>query len=227
MIRLYHFPWVPEAQRVRLALAYKQVHWEDHALGYEDDATFFELGIARQVPVLQLADAGPPLTDSWDILWRIDDLFPDTPPLVSGCIEASAWRALVDWRTGADAVLQRLYAPTAPAWRGLGDDPQACAAYRTEVERRFGLGLEALANDRYAGFEQFTRLSRLPQLAAHLAQRRFYTGRTSVADLVLCADLSPLQLLDGISLPIDLLYYLDRVAQTCHLDLRSGLLADD
>lgn len=227
MVRVYHFRWVPEAQRLRLALAGKGVEWEDHPLDYQDDATFFELGVARRVPVLRIGTDSGPLTDVNEILWRIDELFPDTPPLVTGRLAEEAWRALLDWRSRADALLQRLYAPLAPAWQGLGDDPDALAAYRSEVEGRFGVSLEALANDRYAGYTQFARMSRLPELAAMLARERFYAGRPSIADAVLGADLFPLQLLDGVALPIDLLYYLERVTESFGLDLRRGLLSGE
>ncbi len=91
---------------------------------------------------------------------------------------------------------------------------------------RYGLSLEALANDRYAGYQQLERLSRLTELARHLSRNRFYSGAISIADLLLTADLFPLQLHDGLSLPVDLMYYLERVQETCGLDLRQGLVTD-
>jgi glutaredoxin 2 len=100
------------------------------------------------------------------------------------------------------------------------------AAYKAGVANKYGLSLEALANDRYAGYQQLARLSRLTQLARHLSQNRFYTGAISIADLLLTADLFPLQLHDGLSLPVDLMYYLERVQDTCGLDLRRGLVVD-
>lgn len=224
MTRLYHFWSEPGAQRLRLALGYKGVEYEDHPLDYHDDETFFELGLARGVPVLQLAD-GSLHTDSVSILERIDTLFPAAPPLVEGRIEAGAWKALLDWRARCDAVLQRLYAPARPGYAGIGDDAESLAAYKAEVERRFGMSVEALANDRYDGYAQLDRLTDLRALAAHLARHRFYTGAPSIADMLLCADLYPLQLLDGISLPIDLLYYLGRVEEACGISLRDGWLA--
>ena len=224
MPTLYHFWSSPQSQRIRLALGHKGVEFDDRALAYHDDETFFELGIARTVPVLQLDD-GQLLTDSQSILWRIDELFPGTPPLVAGCIDESAWSALLDWRHRCDAVLERLYAPARPAYHGIGDDPESLAAYKAEVQERFGMSVEELANDRYDGYGQLERLTRLPELARHLARQRFYMGPISVADMLLCADLSPLQVLDGVTLPIDFMYYLGRVEEACHLSLGDGLLA--
>jgi glutaredoxin 2 len=221
---LYHFWSSPQAQRVRLALEYKAVPYDNHPLAYHDDETFFDLGVSRQVPILELDD-GSLLTDSLQILWRIDELFPGTPALVDGRIDETAWRALVDWRERCDSVLERLYAPVRPAYAGIGDDDAALKAYKAEVQRRFGMSVEELANDRYDGFAQLDRLTRLSALTRHLADNRYYMGHESIADLVLCADLAPLQTLDGVSLPIDLMYYLGRVAERCGTDLESGLLA--
>ncbi|OBS08055.1 glutathione S-transferase [Acidihalobacter prosperus] len=221
---LYHFWSSPESQRVRLALGYKGVDYADQALAYDDDETFFELGVARQVPLLRLDD-GRLLTDSTDILWRIDEFFPDGPTLVSGRIDAAAWTALLEWRVRVHHVLERLYAPIRPAYRDIGGDPAILAAYKAEVEARFGMSLEALANDRYDGYAQLRQLSRLDELARHLAQRRFYMGEISIADLLLAADLYPIQIHDGIALPIDLMYYLQRVGETCATPLSEGQLA--
>jgi glutathione S-transferase len=224
MTTLYYFHSSPQSQRLRLALAFKGVPFEDRALTWGDDETFFELGIALQVPVLQLDD-GRLLTDSLEVLRRIDTLFPGTKPLVEGCIGEPVWQALLDWRADCDAVLERLYAPVRPAWMEIGGNAEALAAYRQEMERRFGMSLEALANDRRDGFEQFARMSRLPLLARHLAQNSYYTGEMSIADILLCADLYPLQLLDGVSLPVDLMYYLERVEDRCGLSPGDDLLA--
>jgi glutaredoxin 2 len=209
---------------VRLALGYKGIDYDDHPLDYDDDETFFELGLARTVPIL-MPDAGPPLTDSIAILERIDELFPGDRPLVEGRIDPAAWSAMLDWRGRCEAVLERLYTPGAPAYAGLGDLPEALAAYKAEVEHRYGMSLEALANDRYDGFGQFDRLTGLNALARHLSERRYYMGEPSIADALLAADLYPLQILDGISLPIDLMYYLRRVEETCATSLDAGLLS--
>lgn len=225
MPALYHFWSDAPSQRVRLALGCKGIDYRDVPLAYDDDETFFELGIARQVPVLQL-DNGELLHDSTDILWRIDSLFPGEPPLAEARIDTSAWEALLDWRKRVDAVLERLYAPVRPAFRNIGADEATLAAYKAEVQRRLGMTVEELANDRYAGYAQLDSLTNLKKLGRHLAERGFYMGEISIADMVLTADLFPLQALDGIALPIDLMYYLDRVERSCGVSLREGYLTD-
>lgn len=224
MPTLFHFWSSPASQRVRLALEYKRISYEDHPLDYRNDETFFELGLARTVPILQLDD-GRLLTDSSDILFRIDDLFPDTSQLVQNRINLEAWEALLAWRHRVRHVLERLYAPIRPAYRDIGEDSTVLTAYKADVENQFGMPLEALANDRYDGFAQLRQLSRLDELARHLAQSRFYMGDISIADLVLTADLYPIQLHDGLSLPIDMMYYFQRVSEACGASLATGLLA--
>lgn len=223
MTALYYFHSSSNSQRVRLALGYKQLAWDDRPVAYADDETFFELGVARHVPVLRL-DEGRLLTDSREILRSVDELFPGTPPLVTGRIDAAAWQALMEWRERVDPILERLRAPALPAYAEIGAEPDTLAAYKAEVQHRFGMSVEELANDRYSGYAQFERITRPNALAKHLARSGFYMGEPSIADLVLAADLYILQVLDGISLPLDLLYYFERVQDTCNIRLSDDLL---
>lgn len=223
MTELYFSPSAPLAQRVRLALGYKNVAYLATALEYDDDETWFELGISRRDCVLRLSD-GTLLDDSIVILERADSLFGGAP-IMDGVLPLDAWRALLDWRSQIDALLARLYAPLLPAYSDIAASEAHLAAYKREVEQRFGLSVEALSNDRYDGYSQLAARSRLSELARHLAQLRFYYGgRISAADFVLAADLYPLQLLDGVSLPLDLMYYFERVAERCGVDLREYIV---
>ncbi|MHB1514688.1 MAG: glutathione S-transferase N-terminal domain-containing protein [Acidiferrobacteraceae bacterium] len=220
-----HFFWsAPEAARVRLALSYKRIPFVQTPLRYDDDETFFEFGIARQ-PFILKTDDGSLFVDSITVLERIDQLFPGKP-LWEGIVEPQAWRALLDWRQRADPMLARLYAAVLPGFSDIGGDPGTLEAYKREVQNRFGLILEDLVNDRYAGFAQLDRITRFKELGAHLAERRFYLGRSSSADMLLAADLFPLQLLDGVGMPVDLMYYLERVERACGCSLRDGLITE-
>lgn len=218
---LYFFHSSAESQRVRLALGFKRLAHEEHPLGYDDDETFFELGVARTVPLLKTGDTL--LTDSLRILETLDSLEPERP-ILTGVVPPEAWRALLDWRASVEALFARLHAPVAPAYADIGASEQTLAQYKAEVAGRFGMSLEELANDRYSAFAQLARASRLPELARHLARERFYLGWPTAADMLLAADLSPLTLLDGVSLPIDLVYYIERVEAECGVSLRDGLL---
>ncbi|MHB1174645.1 MAG: glutathione S-transferase family protein [Sulfuriferula sp.] len=222
-LRLLHFWSSMPAQRVRLALAYKGADHELAALGHDDDATFFELGIAHADLVLCLAD-GSLHTDSLAILRQLDG-WVGGKPVFDGLIETAAWQALLDWRQSAGHLLDRLYAPVAPAFADIGSDPAIQAAYKAQIEHRYNMSVEALSNDRYDGFSQFAAQSRLVELARHLGQQRFYAGgKFSACDLLLACDLFPLQLLDGVTMPLDLMYYIERVEKICGASLRDGLI---
>lgn len=223
MVKLYHFWSSMAAQQVRLALAYKGIAHECVAVAQDDDATFFELGIARSPLVLQLDD-GSLQTDAAHILENMDSWFGQTP-IFDGILDQATWKALLDWRTSVDHVLQRLYAPVLPAFHDIAASEVTLAAYKAGVEQRFGMSVEALSNDRYDGFQQLSGMSRLPELARHLGKNKFYTGgRLSAADLVIACDLFPLQLLDGVTVPMDLMYYIQRIENTCGASLRDGLI---
>jgi glutathione S-transferase len=224
MHTLYYFAHDAQAQRLRLAFGAKHVPLDLQPVPWFDDETFFDLGIARRSPVLR-APNGTLHTESVAVLAEIDCLLPGEPSLHTDVIDDAAWAALLDWRHKVDAVLERLYAPLAPGFRGIGDDADALTDYKAAVRHRFGMTLEELANDRYDGFAQFSRLSRLTDLARHLARERFYVGRLSIADCLLAADLYPLQMHDGVNLPVDMLYYLRRVEESCGVDLNRDWLA--
>lgn len=222
MITLYHFWWSPESQCVRLALGYKEIPYDDRPVAFDDDETFFTLGIARQVPVLRLDD-GTLLMESLAIVRHLDQYWPQNP-VFEGVGPSRAWEELLAWRNSAAPVLARLQAPVLPAYRGIGDEDHSLAACKAEVLHRFGCSIEELSNDRYAAFDQLMKLAQLKSLASHLAKSRFYFGSPSAADMLLAADLFPLQLLDGVTMPIDLMYYIQRVEDACHTSLRAGLL---
>jgi len=203
-------------------MGYKGIAYDDRPLAFDDDETFFELGVARQVPVLQ-RDDGMLMTGSLAILRELDHYWPQRP-IFEGTVPPPVWDALLAWRSAADMLLARLHAPVLPAYQGIGDSDQTLAAYKSEITRRFGAGVEELSNDRYAAFDQLMKLAQLKALAAHLSKNHFYLGMPSAADMLLAADLFPLQLLDGVTLPIDLMYYIRRVEDTCQTSLRNGLL---
>lgn len=219
--RLLYSPSEIAANRVRLALGYKQIPYEAIAVAQHDDETFFDLGIARVGCVLDVN--GNLLTDTIAILEQADRLL-GGPSLMDGVLPADAWRALLAWRNSIDAILARLYAPVLPAYSDISATDMTLSAYKASVEHRFGMSVEALSNDRYDGFAQLARRSHLPQLSQHLAHEKFYYGGgLTAADLIIAADFFPLQLLDGVTLPLDLMYYFERVTRACGTSLRENI----
>ncbi|MHB1532786.1 hypothetical protein [Acidithiobacillus sp.] len=54
-------------------------------------------------------------------------------------------------------------------------------------------------------------------------RKGFYGTTLSLVDIVLTADLHLLRLLDGVTIPLDLLYYFQRVATVCGVSLEDGM----
>ncbi len=218
---LYHFWSDTGSQRVRLALGYKKVSYIDTPLSYLEDEAFFDLGVSRSVPILKMPDTQLK-TNVDEILWNIDTLFPTENTLVKGIIDEQAWQALRDWRSKIDAILTRMLAPALLNYVDIAADEESVAAYKRQVLKQYKMSAEALANDRYAAYDQLAQMTNMKALGSHLSQNQFYMGKLSIADVLITADFYPLQCLDGVNLPIDILYYLARVEKACNIDLQQG-----
>ena len=223
MIKFYHRWSSMAAQQVRLALHYKSVEFISAPLTQDDDALWFDWGAARADLAL-LIPGHPIQTDALAILAELDTQTSGAP-IYQGIIDLEAWQALLTWRDANQNILQRLYAPVLPAFIDIGANETDLAQYKTTVALAYGMSVEALSNDRYDGYKQFAAQSHLTELGSHLAKHKFYlNGRFSACDIVLACDLFPLQLLDGVTLPIDLMYYIKRIEATCGGSLRDGLI---
>ncbi len=224
MIRLYHRWSSMDAQKVRLALSYKAVEFCSEPLAQDDDALWFDLGTARADLALLIPEQ-PIQTDAIAILASLDDQV-TAVPIHNGLVDTQAWQALLAWRDANKNVLMRLYAPVLPAFIDIGANAADLAQYKAYAGRTYGMSVEALSNDRYDGYNQFAAQSHLFELGTHLAKNKFYlNGSFSACDIVLACDLFPLQLLDGVTFPIDLMYYIKRIETICHISLRDGLIS--
>lgn len=220
--KLYYQPWRPEGARLRLALAASGCSYETMALPFAAEAVFFELGLGEYPVVLQANSQTETklYTDSLAVLQAFSALCPESK---LATVSHADWQGLQAWHSANALLLERLYAPVALAARTFSEET-AREDYKNQIWQRFDQSVEALANDRYEAFQQFARQSQLHALSQHLEKKRFYNGQCSAADCWLTADLFPLQFLDGISLPIGLRYYWQRVMAFCGCDLSADWL---
>lgn len=218
---LYHRWSSVEGQMLRMVLGAKGLHWNDHPCALRDQESAFDLGFA-ELPVLVHAD-GQAQQGKLAELAALDARYPDTPALHSS-IPAAEWEAFVQWRAGLTALGDRLIAPVLPAYEEICGDPEDMEFYRQECERRFQQSIESLANDRYGAYQQLENRGRLRELGKVLAKQRCYTGTLSLIDIVLTADFHLLRLLDGVTIPLDLQYYFQRVAEACGVSLNDGMI---
>lgn len=220
MATLYHYPFCPPAQRVRLALGAKGHPAELVALPYTDLATPVELAGKKQVPIY-VTDDGEALLESEAILRRIEVEAPE-PPLFEGAIDPADYEALKAWMAEFEGLVDRLRGPTQLGYTGLGDDADAAEYFRRQLETRTGVQIEELVNARYADYLDFEAGAELKRFANVLAKSRFFSGRLSVADLHIVSEWGFLRWVDGIHPPLDLLYYFARVEEACGVRLASG-----
>ncbi|MEW5791983.1 MAG: glutathione S-transferase N-terminal domain-containing protein [Pseudomonadota bacterium] len=220
-IALYHHWSSPACARLRLALGAKGLDYDSRPLAYTDFGMPLDLGFDRKLPIVEWPD-GSRGNDSLALLLELEHRYP-VPALLEGVVAAAEWQAFLDWRTRLEPLLARLIAPVRTGFAEIGGEPDALALYKEECVQRFGMSPEALSNDRYDGFLQLERLGRLRELARQLAKTRFYAGRLSLIDIILTADFNLLRLLDGVTVPLDLMYYFQRVAEACGADLDAGL----
>jgi glutaredoxin 2 len=220
MATLYHYPFCPPAQRVRLALGAKGRGVDLVALPYTDLETPVELAGKKQLPIY-VTDGGEALLESETILRRLEAEAPE-PPLFEGAIEAADYEALKAWMGEFDQLVDRLRGPTQLGYAGLGDDADAAEYFRRQLETRTGIQIEELVNARYADYLDFEAGAELKRFANVLAKSRFFSGRLSVADLYIVSEWGFLRWVDGIHPPLDLLYYFERVEEACGVKLASG-----
>ncbi len=219
-IHLYHRWSSASGQMLRMVLSAKNLSWQDHPCTLRDQETAFDLDYA-DLPVLVHAN-GDKQQGTLAELAALDARYPQTRPLHQTITEAE-WTAFCQWRENLIPLLERLVAPVLPAYDEICQNEEDMFFYRNECERRFQQSVEALANDRYGAYQQLESRGRLRQLGNVLAQQRFYTGNLSLIDLVLTADLQLLRLLDGVTIPLNLQYYFQRVAEACNLSLNDGM----
>ncbi|MEQ1668737.1 MAG: glutathione S-transferase N-terminal domain-containing protein [Sulfuriferula sp.] len=223
MITLYHRWSSIPAQQVRMALRFKGITVDEIALPQQDDDIWFTLGHARADFALQLPDRALQ-TDTITTLRQLDDHL-GGEPVYQGLISDDAWQALLAWRDNIKHIRDRLYAPVLPAFSDIGGTAADLASYKAQIQHQYGMSVEALSNDRYDGFNQLVAQANLIALGKHLAKQRFYlNNRLSACDILIASDLFPLQLLDGVTMPLDLMYYIQRVETACHTSLRAGLI---
>ncbi|MBU2752107.1 glutathione S-transferase [Acidithiobacillus thiooxidans] len=208
MLTLIHFDFCPFCQRVRLALGYKGIDFNEQPARFYGPEHFQSISGFDRLPVVEYPD-GSRQGESLEIIAELDRRFPETPPLWRGAIGDTEWERVQAWRARISGLLFRLIAPTLPQYASLGQDPRAMTYYRDRMESWLGDTLEGLQERRkewYAGME-----ADLQEVTERVAHHGFYTPVFSVADTLITGDLTGLRLLEDIQLPPELTTYFERV----------------
>jgi glutathione S-transferase len=93
MIRLYRAPWSTNVERVALALAHKGLEVESIVIDYADRRPVEDVSGQPLVPVVDFD--GEIVFDSWRIIRRLDELYPE-PPLIPASARGET-TVFADW----------------------------------------------------------------------------------------------------------------------------------
>lgn len=205
---------------IRLLLGAKRFAYKQNPRPFQDHETALDLGFA-DLPVFVHSD-GRRLAATPGDLVQVDAAL-EGPAVFDGLVPTAEWGAFLEWRQRIAPLLERLIVPVLPVYPEISGDLEDMVFFRQETLRRFGQSVESLANDRYGAYQQMAKVARLGELSAVLARNRFYFWQFTLVDILLVADLQLLRFLDGITIPINLQYYFQRVAQHCQTSLEEGM----
>ncbi|WP_241781430.1 glutathione S-transferase N-terminal domain-containing protein [Acidithiobacillus thiooxidans] len=97
MLTLIHFDFCPFCQRVRLALGYKGIVFNEQPARFYGPEHFQSISGFDRLPVVEYPD-GSRQGESLEIIAELDRRFPETPPLWRGAISDKEWEGVQAWR---------------------------------------------------------------------------------------------------------------------------------
>ncbi len=210
-MKFYHYPHCPFCQRVRLALAYKGVEYEDIVVSYADIDTPTSLIGVKMLPIIDFGD-GTVMAESLDLVAELDRRFPDPALYFSETNADLAWasRAIMSIPGWFDVTLPHYL----EAYADFGEFDEAGTKYfqeGKEAKRDVTFEqLKAVAPERY----EATIRPALAAIAEKLNEG-FVGESFSAADCVLAADMFGITLVPGIELPAGIKNYIESVEGVC------------
>ncbi len=213
---LYHYEHCPFCQRIRLFLGFKGIPYQKKLLSYADTKTQEMLTGMRQLPIMDFED-GVIINESLNILREIEMRAPHPIGFI-GPVEPSLQWASQEAVTLPDyfSVLLPFYLQHYTKEFALHED--GARYFQSSKEKKRGKTFTELEQEAPQLYEENIKAGLLD--IAKIVDDQFIMGPTfSVADCVLAADLSGLRLVEGISLPNEILEYIHRVEARCNVYL--------
>lgn len=212
MIALYHYPHCPFCQRIRLFLGYKNIEYRSVVLPYSDKKTPQELCNSSTLPIMDFGD-GLIINESLNIIREIENRFPHPIGFI-GPVES-----VFQWSSMVMVSIPRYFDMLLPAYHKhspeFTENPADAEFFKTTKEQKRGKTFEVLRKESPEIFEHNV-LPVLQDIIEKVEEEFFLMGPTfTVADCVLASDLSGLRLVDEISLPHEIQWYIQRVEQKC------------
>lgn len=158
----------PNCWRSRMALAHKGLDVACEPVRFTDKD---KIAFSNQKLVPVLRDGDKVVCESWPIACYLEEMYPDRPSLFSGPDGKHAMNFINDW---ANDTLHPAMVRTIVKDIFGSIDPADRDYFRESREKRFGMTLEALDNDREANFA--TLRSALAPLNGTLGDQRWICG---------------------------------------------------
>jgi len=210
-MKFYHYPHCPFCQRVRLALAYKGVEYEDIVLSYADVETPTNLVGAKMLPIIDFGD-GTVMPESLDLVAELEKRFPEPALYFADTSEDLAWasRAIMSIPGWFDVALPYYL----DAYAAHAEFDEAGTAYfKDGKEAKRGVTFEQL---KAAAPERYKQSIEAPLRAIAEKLNEGFVGEAfSAADCVLAADMFGMSLVPGVELPAGIESYLKSVEEVC------------
>ncbi len=219
MLALIHFNFCPFCQRVRLALGYKQLAFNEIDARFYGPEYFLDISGFDRLPVI-VYDDGTRQSESMEIIADLDRRFPETSSLLQENILPEEMDSVLAWRTRISGPLFRLLAPVLTQYPGLGDDDRAMQYYRPRMETWLEDNLEGLSENRHTWYAAM--LPDIEWVTERVTRNGFFSTCFSAADALITADLTGLRMLKDIELPAALRAYFSRVEDAAGITLLPG-----
>lgn len=220
-MKLYHYEHCPFCQRVRLFMGFKNIPYEKIIVSYADKQTPKDLCNSSTLPIFDFGD-GMVINESIDIMREIEMRHPNPIGFI-GPVEAK-----LQWASMAVVSLPRYFDILLPAFADFYSAewekfPEGKEHFIASKEKKRG---KIFAEIKKETPEIFTNniLPALEEIVDIVEDEYFLMGPTfSVADCVLAADLSALRTVENITLPQEIISYIERVEKKCRVSLLENL----
>lgn len=214
-MKFYHYPHCPFCQRVRLVLKAKGIEYENITPSYADEKTPTDLIGKKMLPVIDFGD-GKVMGESLDLIKELEKRFPE-PELTHQWIEPD-----LDWASNIITRAPKFWDVVLPFclddFEGAPEFDEVGAKYFKEgKEAKRGRTFEDMKKDAVALYNQ-----NLVIIIAEIVDRvegGWVGQKFSLADCVLAADMSALRSVRGITIPPQIISYIEKVEDQCGEDL--------
>ena len=214
-MKFYHYPHCPFCQRVRLALKFKKIEYEDIPLSYADVDMPTKLIGSKMLPIIDFGD-GTIMAESLDLLEALEKRFPE-PTLSHQWLVPD-----LDWAQKIVVSIPQYFDVTLPYFL---DDYEGAPEFDAAGIKYFQEGKEAKRGQTFAEMKAAVpalyekNIKPILNVISEKVGDAWIGPQFSMADCVLASDLSGLRSVRDVSVSALIIRYIERVEEECGTDL--------